>query len=216
MNYKGVLFDLDGVLIKSVEQHLEAWQHAFGHYKTTIEAREFYLLEGRGVKSVVEALTDKYGIDASLRQKIVDDKVKFYKSIFRPEFYDGIYSLLDMLKEKNIRMAVVTGAMRDRVNDLVREHLDGYFSAIISSDDVKNTKPYPEPYLKGASLLGLKAEECVVVENAPMGIKAAKKAGMVVIAITTTLRKEDLQEADYITESFNEVKKYLDEQVFSF
>lgn len=214
MNYKGVLFDLDGVLIKSVEQHLEAWQHAFSHY-TKIEAREFYLLEGRGVKSVVEALTDKYGIDAGLRQKIMDDKVKFYNSIFKPEFYDNVYSLLDMLKEKNVRMAVVTGAMRDRVIDLVRDYLDGYFSAIVSSDDVKNTKPYPEPYLKGASLLGFRAEECIVVENAPMGIKAAKDAGMFVIAITTTLRREDLQGADYITESFSEVKKFLDEKIFS-
>ena len=214
MNYKGILFDLDGVLIKSVEQHLEAWQHAFSHY-TTIEAREFYLLEGRGVKSVVEALTDKYGIDSGLRQKIMEDKVEYYNSIFKPEFYDNIFSLLDRLKEKNVRMAVVTGAMRDRVNDLVREYLDGYFSAIVSSDDVKKTKPYPEPYLKGASLLGLRPEECIVVENAPMGIKAAKSAGTFVIAITTTLRREDLEEADYITESFSEMKKYLDEQVFS-
>jgi beta-phosphoglucomutase len=106
-------------------------------------------------------------------------------------------------------MAVVTGGMRDRVNEIINNHFRDYFSATVTSDDVKDTKPFPEPYLKGASSLGLAPKDCIVVENAPMGIKAGKQAGMFVIAITTTLKKEYLEEADLIVESFDEVNNYL-------
>lgn len=214
MKYQGVLFDLDGVLLKSMEQHLEAWQHAFSRYKATVKEKDFYHLEGRGVKSVVEMLTDKYGIDTSQRQIIMDEKIKYYNSIFKAEFYDGLYSLLDTLLRRDLKLGVVTGGQRIRVTAIINEFFDGYFSAIVTSDDVENTKPFPEPYLKGAKLLGLKTNQCMVIENAPMGIKAAKNAGITVIAITTTLEKENLIEADYIYRNFGEVEEHFLRHVF--
>jgi beta-phosphoglucomutase len=213
MNIKAVLFDLDGVLIKSMEQHLEAWQHAFRRYNTLVDESDFYQLEGRGVKSVVEILTDKYGIHSKFRQQIVDEKVAHYNNKFRPEFYNGLYSVLDFLKEKQVKMAVVSGGYRDRISYIVNEYFDGYFSALVTSDDVKNTKPYPEPYLKGATLLKLRPEQCLVIENAPMGIQSAKKAGMKVLAISTTLTKNHLEEADFIADSFGEIEEYLKKNV---
>ena len=89
MNIRAVLFDLDGVLLKSMEQHLEAWRHAFRRYNTLVKKLDFYQLEGRGVNSVVEILTDKYGIDAKFRQQIVDEKMAYYKEKFHPVFYNG-------------------------------------------------------------------------------------------------------------------------------
>jgi beta-phosphoglucomutase len=192
-----------------MEQHLEAWQHAFSRYKTTVKEKDFYYLEGRGVKSVVEMLTDKYGIDTRQRQIIMEEKIRYYNSIFKAEFYDGLYSLLDTLRKRGLKLGVVTGGLRNRVTAIISEFFDGYFSAIVTSDDVENTKPFPEPYLKGAHLLGLKNNQCVVVENAPMGIKAAKNAGISVIAITSTLEKEDLKEADYIYNNFGEVEGHI-------
>jgi beta-phosphoglucomutase len=206
---KAVLFDLDGVLLKSMEQHLEAWQHAFRRFNTVIKDSDFYHLEGRGVKAVVETLISKFGIDPNLKEQLIEVKVAYYNKKFRPEFYENLYTVLDLLKNKQIDMAVVTGGYRDRVTKIVEEFFDGYFAAIVTSDDVKNTKPFPEPYLKGATLLGCRPAQCLVVENAPMGVESAKKAGMKVVAISTTMTKEYLKNADVVVDTFAEIEEYL-------
>ncbi len=76
---------------------------------------------------------------------------------------------------------------------------------------MENGKPHPEPFLKGAAKLDLKAGECVVVENAPLGIKAAKSAGCKVIAIKTTLTEKHLSEADLICDDFKQVSNVFDD-----
>ena len=206
MRIRAVLFDLDGVLIKSMEQHLEAWQHAFSRFGVFIHADDFYHLEGRGVKKVVQALLAKYQIDPELEQQILNEKVAYYDRIFKADFYDGLFDLLDYLKQKQILMGVVTGGMRNRVCQIVEKHFSGYFDCVITSDDVENTKPFPEPYLTCAAKLGLNSEECIVIENAPLGIQSAIGARMKVIALTSTLEKENLKRADYIVDSFAEIE----------
>jgi beta-phosphoglucomutase len=196
-----------------MEQHLEAWQHAFRRFNKVIKDSDFYQLEGRGVKAVVETLIRKFEIDENLNEQLIDLKVAYYSKNFRPEFYDNLYSVLNLLKKHHIDMAVVTGGYRDRVTKIVKDYFDGYFSAIVTSDDVKNTKPFPEPYLKGATLLGYKPADCLVVENAPMGVSSAKKAGMKVLAITTTMTRDYLKEADIIVDNFAEVETYLKENI---
>ena len=210
---KAVLFDLDGVLLKSMEQHLEAWQHAFRRYNAYIKDSDFYQLEGRGVKAVVETLTKKFEIDQKLNQQLIDVKIAYYNKNFVPEFYDHLYSVLDFLKKREMPMGVVTGGYRDRVIKIVEDYFNGYFSAVVTSDDVENTKPFPEPYLKGAALLGFKPADCLVIENAPMGVESAKKAGMKVVAITTTMTRDYLNKADVIVDKFSEIEAYLKDNI---
>jgi beta-phosphoglucomutase len=209
LKLKGVLFDLDGVVLKSMEQHLEAWQYAFNKYGISVTANEFYQLEGRGVRAVVKELTHRYKINADLASELMETKINYYDKIFKVEFYEGLIPLLATLKSHDIKMAIITGGFRDRVSSFLQNHLDGYFSALVTSDDVIDTKPFPEPYLKGAELLNLKSDECIVVENAPLGVRAGKNADMKVIAIQTTLTEEYLVEADYIVSTFDEVKQIL-------
>ena len=209
MDFRGVLFDMDGVLLKSMEQHLEAWQHAFDPFSATVKREDFFMLEGRGVKSVVDTLVEKYHIDPASKKSIVDAKVAYYQNIFEPIFYDGLFRLLKKLKKAGKKMAVVTGGQRLWVTEIVRKYFNSYFSAIITSDDVTNTKPFPEPYLKGAAALNLPPGKCIVIENAPLGIKAGKEAGMKVIAITTTLDESYLLEADLIAGNFTRVQTLL-------
>jgi beta-phosphoglucomutase len=204
-----VLFDLDGVLLKSMEQHLEAWRESFSRFKATVKEEDFYQLEGRGVRRVVETLVKKYNIDPKYKSEILQDKINYYNRIFKPIFYDGIFPLLDTLKERGVLMAVVTGGMRDRVQEILSINFKDYFHTSITSDDVKNTKPYPEPYLKGAAALNLRPDQCIVIENAPLGIKSGNEAGMYVVAITTTLKSNLLKEADIILDSFDEIKEHL-------
>ena len=207
MDVKGVLFDLDGVLVKSMEQHLEAWQYAFKEWGADIRPEHFYQLEGRGVNAVVEELTKRFNIDPALNPVLVEKKKDYYLKIFKPVFYDGLYDLLDYLKENKIPAAIVTGGDRDRVLKLQDRYFKGYFTGLISSDDVENTKPYPEPYLKGAKLLNLNPEECVIIENAPLGVEAGKRAGMYVIGVTTTVSLDILHEADIVVKDMHAVRR---------
>jgi HAD superfamily hydrolase (TIGR01509 family) len=209
MDVKGILFDLDGVVIKSMEQHLEAWQYAFRDFGVQVAADDFYQLEGRGVKSVVDELAVRFNIDAALKPAIMSSKINYYEDHFKAEFYDGLFSLLDYLKQNHIRMAIVTGGSRDRVQILIKEYFNGYFDQIVTADDVEHTKPYPEPYIKGAELLGLKPENCLVIENAPLGIESAKKAGMCVIGVQTTVDSEKLKECDIPAKDMQEVKEIV-------
>jgi beta-phosphoglucomutase len=116
-----------------------------------------------------------------------------------------------MLREDGVKLALVTGSNEKSVMKVVEEAgLDKAFDAIVTSDDVERGKPYPDPYLKGMEMLGAEKAKSVVVENAPLGIKAAKAAGAgYVIAVTTTLPDEYLTEADDIMPSFVDLEHCL-------
>jgi HAD superfamily hydrolase (TIGR01509 family) len=215
LRVKGVLFDLDGVVLKSMEQHLEAWRYAFEKYGINVKKEDLYQLEGRGSKSVAEELTKIYEIDISLAPQIMEEKIIYYDKIYKAELYDGLYDMLTYLSKNKIKTAIVTGASRDRVDRLVKSHLSGFFAVTVTSDDVQNTKPYAEPYLKGAKLLKLNAAECLVLENAPLGIRSAKKAGMRVIAIQSTLHSTHLKQADYIVNDMREAQAVIHDLINS-
>lgn len=202
---KGVLFDLDGVVLKSMEQHLQAWQFAFDQIGLHLAREEFYKLEGRGVRSVVDELAKKHGLSADIKPGIIETKMAYYNRIYKPEFYSGLFELLELLKKKLIKTAIITGANRARLDELLAGHLKGFFETAVTCDDVTNTKPFPEPYLKGANLLQLNPVECLVIENAPLGIRSAKEAGMTVIAVRTTLPDKYLRQADYIVDDLIQV-----------
>ena len=196
-----------------MEQHLVAWQYAFNAYNVSVEAHHFLQLEGRGVKAVVEELTARYGIDPALNPQIMKTKIDYYNDHLKVELYPGLRRLLDFIKEMELPIAVVTGGHRSRVKPVIDGYLDGYFDTVITEDDVKYTKPFPEPYLKAAKNIGVAANHCMVIENAPLGIRAAKEAGMGVIAVETTLQRQYLEQADFIAQDLHEVKKILHGQL---
>jgi beta-phosphoglucomutase len=213
MNLQGVLFDFDGVVLDSMKQHVTAWQYAFRKEGVNLADLEIYLLEGRGVEALVNDICEKHKISKDIIPRIMEEKIKYYDQHISINFYDGFFDLLEFLKSLELKMAVVTGGDRGRIIPFAEIYLDGYFSGFVCSDDVKNTKPYPEPYTKGVEMLKLKPEQCVVIENAPLGIQSAKAAGLKTIAIETTLAKTYLYEADIIVESFPEVQSAIDEML---
>ena len=204
-----VLFDLDGVIIKSMEQHLEAWQYAFAEFGAHITAADFYELEGRGVRVVSELLAEKFKIPLTQAPEIMRKKNAYYDKIARIEYYEGLFPLLQDLKAHNKKMAIITGSIRKRVRKLTNGRLNGFFSAFVTSEDVEHTKPFPEPFLRGADLLKVEPQNCIVIENAPLGIEAAKRAGMTVFAVASTVPVEKLDAADYIFPSLIEVHRRI-------
>jgi beta-phosphoglucomutase len=206
---KGVLFDFDGVTVKSMEQHYEGWRRAFAEKGIELKKEDFFPLEGQGIYEISKAIGRRYDMDEDTITAVVKRKVYYYNELMTIEFYDHYLDMLRNLKKKNIEMGVVTGGSRERVIPIFDEYLADYFSAVVTVDDVQKGKPHPDPYLKGADLLKLSADECLVVENAPLGIKSALAAGMTVIGITTTVSKEILKDAHYIVNDFFEVEKLI-------
>ena len=214
MKKKAVLFDFDGVTVKSMEQHYDAWRRAFAEWGVTISPEEFFILEGQGIVTIANYLGKKHGLTEEQVKAVHDRKINYYNQFMRLEFYEHFHDMIRNLYQRRVPMAIVTGGDRSRVQKVIDEHFDHYFAAVVTIDDVQHGKPHPEPFLKAAQLLQVPPEECIVVENAPMGIKAGKAAQMTVIAVTTTLKPEYLQQADYIAKDFYEVENILNGLLF--
>ncbi|MBL7996112.1 HAD family phosphatase [bacterium] len=209
-NISTVLFDFDGVLMQSIEDHYRSWNDVFRTYDREIGWEEFSVLEGQSLFAIAEQLCRHHGIAVSESEKIGRMKNEIYLQKAKFKLYDGAMPLLDFLKKKNVRQGLVTGAHRDRFEKSVDGHFRSYFDAIVTADDVVHTKPHPEPFLKAASFMSAEIRECMVVENAPLGITAAKRAGMLCIAIASTLPEQFLTEADLILNNLNELSKLFE------
>ena len=106
------------------------------------------------------------------------------------------------------KWAIVTSCTRDLAEVRIKAAGVPRPAVIITSTDVTNGKPHPEPYLKGAEKLGLRGDECVVIEDAPAGIRAGKAAGAKVIAVKTTMTEKELRQADpdWVVEDYSQVE----------
>ena len=210
---KNFLFDFDGVISKSPHTLFKAWRFAFNKkFNVNIEEEEYYLLEGIGVQKTVEILGNKYGVNASNFQTIIKLKDAYFRRNYTFTVYDGVYELTNSLRDKGIKMGLVTGADKYRILESVPKSFIDQFSTLITSDDISHPKPNPEPYIKAAKLLNVEPKDCVVLENAPLGIQAAKSAKMFVIAFKTTLPEYHLSKADLILESIVHLLKLIENQ----
>ena len=208
-NHSGILFDFDGVVVKSMEQHFEAWKSAFAEKYVHITSDEFFVMEGQGIDTISQIIGENHGLNKDLVNEVKERKVNYYNQYMTIEFYDYFLDMLDSLKNSGIPMGIVSGGTRDRVNKIINKYFNNAFSCIVTSDDCERGKPHPDPFLFGARLLEKNPETCIVVENAPLGIQGAKEAGMTVIAITSTLSKKYLEQADYVFNNFRDVETQL-------
>ena len=207
---KHFLFDFDGVISQSPYTLFKAWKFAFHKVvKVDIKKEEYYLLEGIGVQKTAEILGSKYNIEPSYYQSIIKIKDNYFRKEYTFNVFKGTYKIINILKNNRRKIALVTGAEKYRILESVPKNFLDQFDILVTSDDVVNTKPNPEPYLKAAKLLNAKEKDCIVVENAPLGIQSAKNAGMFVVALETTLPKCYLLEADLILESIVDLFKFI-------
>ncbi len=196
---QAILFDLDGVLVDStpaVARVWSKWALAHGLSPGPVVAQA----HGRRSIETIRAVAPHMNAE---RENLVVERMEI-------DDRDGVTALPGALEILRVlpasQMAVVTSATRALA--IARMGYAGLPipENMITSEDVVDGKPFPEPYLKGAALLGYAPENCVVVEDAPPGINAAKKAGMRVIAVHTTYPTAELQSATVITSSLANVR----------
>ncbi len=207
---RALLFDFDGVVVRSMESHYEGWRRALSEYGIDMSPEELYVLEGQNLETVANQIVRKYNIPYEETPRLIQKKQYYYDKIKKMESYPYLIDVLRWAKEKELKVALVTGSSREQVRQTLESFgLENYFDVIITADDVQYTKPSPEPYLKAAEQLEVQPDACVVIENAPLGIRSARSAGMRCIAITTTLPAPFLKEADVVVNNFQEVLEAL-------
>ena len=198
---KAVIFDYDGVLADTMFDNCKAWQDAFAVYGFHMDSIEYYRLEGMGRFQIAEHFIYKYFLDPSIKKDVVEAKEMNYKKNNSFKYYEYVHDIFSFLNEKGIPTAIVTGASRDRIKEHLDEKISICLKALVTADDVIHTKPHPEPYLSAATMLGINANECLVIENAILGIDSAKSAGCHCFALETTMSATDLTEADQVFDS---------------
>ena len=194
---RAVFFDQDGVLYNSMPYHAESWAWAMTKHGLPYTAEECYRNEGRTSTGVIQELHQRlYGTEATpeLVKAIYTDKTAHFTELTGgfPGIIPHVDEVLRYLHSQGIQCWVVTGSGQRNLINALNETFDNVFTGIISSFDVTHGKPDPEPYLKAWERSGFKKEECVVVENAPLGVRAAKAAGLYTIAVNTGILPDQM------------------------
>lgn len=193
---KAVIFDMDGVLVDSMKYHVLSFDEALAEIGLDVKKEELYRLEGKGSKLVLEKLFERRGINLGeeVLDELVSRKREMFDKINETEPYPGVKDLLEELKNY-FKIGLVSGSNRKNVHEFVSKYFEDIFDEVIAEEDTENKKPSPDPYEKCLEELGLDAEDCLVVENAPLGVMSAKDAGIECWAIATYVDVEDLEQA---------------------
>jgi len=210
MNAKAVIFDLDGTLIDNNAWHLKTWKIYLEKIGKDISEENYRKhINGRTNKDALEYIYNKKMTDAEAMVYALE-KEALYREVYKNDIkpVHGLLELLEVLYKKSIPMSIATSGIQPNI-DFMFEHIPikQYFKHVVNSSHITKGKPDPEIYLKTASLLAIPAENCLVFEDAVVGVLAAHAAGMKVVAITTTQSAEELKNAeliisDYTAESF--------------
>ena len=197
-----ILFDLDGVLVDSQAVVVRTW-HEWAKEKDLDADDAERILEvahGRRPAEVLRDFAPELDADAEARE-LERMETNDLEGVLEIE---GARELLSSLPTEG--WTVVTSGTRALASGRM-EHVGLPLpERFVSADDVENGKPHPEAYLKGAEILGVSPEACVVVEDAPSGVSSARSAGMRVIAVATTYREQDLREADAVAPSLASIQ----------
>jgi beta-phosphoglucomutase len=187
---KAVLFDMDGVLYDSMPNHAKAWVQCMENYGLTMTEEDAYLYEGmRGVETIKLLAGKQWGKDVTEGQaeKIYKDKSKIYSKFPAAKQINGVHDLQETITERGWKIGVVTGSGQKTLLQRIKRDFKNLVSPeiLVCANDVKQGKPAPDPYQKGMLKAGTEPWQTIVVENAPLGVRAAVAAQCFTIAVNT-------------------------------
>lgn len=206
MEYRGYIFDLDGVLIDSSKIHYDGWKKILSNFNEDLDYETFLkkcfgkrgpetleIIFGKGKFSHEEAARISHEVDSNFVKTVAEVGVPI----------KGALEFVRSLKESGEKVALATSAPRQNVDAFLEAFsLRGVFDAEVCGDDVSKGKPNPEVFLKAASRLNEDPKDCVVFEDSLPGVTGAKAAGATCVALLTTTSREVLKTADFFIEDF--------------
>ena len=197
---KAVLFDMDGVIYDSMKNHSTSWHDSMAAFGLDISYEGAYEYEGmRGIETIKtlaraqwnrELTDDEASTMYAHKAEVFANQCKLTPAQIMP----GIKTLMEQIKANGLKICVVTGSAQHALLDKLLIDFDGLLreELIVTAFDVKHGKPNPEPYLKGMMKCGVEPWETIVVENAPLGVRAAVAAHCFTIAVNTGPLPDDM------------------------
>jgi beta-phosphoglucomutase family hydrolase len=208
---RAFVFDMDGTIVDNMAFHTKSWLAFFERRGHALDADEFFrATAGRQGKEIMRAYLGESLQDADCAV-LDEEKESLYRELYAPhrKTVDGFDDLIAQAKLRGVALAVATAAP----NANITFTLDGldlrqHFDAVVGAADVARGKPNPDVFLKAAERCGVAPEHCIVFEDAPLGVEAARRAGMRAVVLTTTLPAEAFAEFDnviHIARDFSEL-----------
>ena len=209
---QAALFDMDGVIVDNRDAHLDAFvEFARRHGIPGLDATTLLPYFGSTNAVIMSHLFGRDDIPADEIERLSHEKEDIYRELYDPvmEPAAGLVPLLEALKAQGVKTAVGSSAPRVNVDFVLeRCHIAQYFDAAASGSEITRSKPDPEVYLLAAKKLGVQPGNCVVFEDAFVGMEAARRAGAKVVAIASTFSREMIEEKgdyDLLVDSFRDI-----------
>ena len=198
---KAFIFDMDGTIVDNMAFHTQSWITFFERRGRAIDADEFFrTTAGRQGKEIIRSHMGEDLGDEEVAT-LNHEKEAVYRELYAPHLKSvaGFDDLVNQARAQGIALAVGTAAPPANV-EFTLDGLDlrRHFETIVGADDVARGKPHPDVFLEAAKRCGAEPENCIVFEDAPLGVEAARRAGMRVVVITTTLPREAFAEFDNV------------------
>ena len=206
MNIEAVIFDLDGVIVTTDDYHYEAWKKIADQENIYFDREINERLRGVSRMESLDIILEKSSKIYNEEEKIelATRKNDYYKNLLenltKEDILPGILETLNFLENKKIKTAIGSSS-KNTIFILNKIGLIDKFDAIVNGTMIKNSKPAPEVFLQAAEKVGIKAEKCLVVEDADAGVEAGKRAGMRVLGVGSAKNNEN---ADYKSENMEE------------
>jgi beta-phosphoglucomutase len=197
---KAFIFDLNGTMIDDMDFHIRAWHGILNSLGAIVSLEETKLqCYGKNSDVLERMFPGRFTMEEMDTMSV--EKEKKYQEEFRPhlKLIGGLDVFLQQAADKGIRMGIGSAAIMFNVDYVLDGlHIRKYIDAIISADNVVNSKPDPETFLKAAALLQTDPADCIVFEDSPKGVEAATKAGMKSVVLTTMHTEDEFNDPNII------------------
>lgn len=201
MTGRAFIFDMDGTIVDNMDFHTRSWITFFERRGTSIDADEFFrTTAGRQGREIIRSYLGEHLSDVEV-SALNTEKEQVYRELYGPhrKTMDGFDALIALAKADGVALAVATAAPPGNI-EFTLDGLDlrRHFDAVVGAADVARGKPHPDVFLLAAERCGVAPEHCIVFEDAPLGVEAARRAGMRAVVLTTTLPAEAFAEFDNV------------------
>jgi beta-phosphoglucomutase len=204
-----VILDMNGTIINDTQYHRQAFQEFFKRHDLNVTEQDYkQKAESRKNAQIMPAVFGKALTEAEIDQ-YAHEKESLYREFYQAhvQVTPGFFPFIATVKSVGKKLGLATSSGRDNVQFIFdRLQLYTTFEAVVCGDDVVISKPEPQIYLLTAEKLGVTPERCVVFEDSPVGITAAKAAGMYTVGVLTGYSSKELHEADRLIETFEDIE----------
>ncbi len=189
-NTKAVLFDMDGALYDSMPNHAKSWNQSMAKFGLKMSPEEAYKYEGmKGVETIKLIGSKQWNrpLTDAEADEIYKEKCHCFRNCPKAKKMEGVEQLMHKIKDAGLKIVVVTGSGQKSLLGKLEDEFPGLIdeNLMVTSFDVSRGKPNPEPYLRGLSKAGIKPNEGIVIENAPLGVRAGVAANIFTVAVNT-------------------------------